>query len=102
MFFINHLRPNEWWEWNQEKMIAINYNGGSHNIDENSLGSVEYYECDSWHELYLAKHFCPLEAEIYNRDVWISPDGKYYDGDAHEVTAKDILEIIYGILHLVR
>lgn len=96
MLFINHRDPNEWWEWNQETMRAISYRGGFHEVDENSLGGVECYECNNWHELYLAKHFCPLEVEIWERNVWISPDGKYYDGDAHEVAAKDILEIVYG------
>ncbi len=96
MFFINHLRPDEWWKWDRENMIACNYMGGWHNINENRLGGVEYYECDSWHELYLAKHFCPLETDKFERDVWISPEGKYYCGDAHEVTAQYILDIIYG------
>lgn len=96
MFFINHLRPDEWWKWDRENMIAYNYMGGWHNIDENRLGGVEYYECDGWHELYLVKHFCPLETDKFERDVWISPEGKYYCGDAHEVTAQYILDIIYG------
>ncbi len=96
MFFINHLRPDEWWKWDRENMIAYNYMGGWHNIDENRLGGVEYYECNSWHELYLAKHFCSLETDKFERDVWISPEGKYYCGDAHEVTAQYILDIIYG------
>ena len=96
MFFINHLRPDEWWRWDRENMIAYNYMGGWNNIDENRLGGVEYYECDGWHELYLAKHFCPLETDKSERNVWISPEGKYYCGDAHEVTAQYILDIIYG------
>lgn len=29
-------------------------------------------------------------------DVWVSPDGLFYDGDAHENRAEEILEIMYG------
>lgn len=97
MFFINHLRPDEWWEWDRENMKAYNYMGGWHNINENSLGNAQYYECDSWHELYLAKHFCPLETNKHEREVWISPEGKYYYGDAHDLQAEYIADIIYGV-----
>lgn len=97
MFFINHLRPDEWWEWDRENVVAYNYMGGWHNVNENSLGGVECYEYDSWHELYLAKHFCPLETDIWERDVWISPEGKYYYGEAHAVEAEHICDIIYGL-----
>jgi hypothetical protein len=96
MLFINHLQKDEWWEWDQEKMRAYNYRGGHYDIDENSLGDVEYVECNSWHELYLKKHFCPLEVESWWNDVWISPDGRFYDGVAHDVTAEHLLSIIYG------
>ena len=96
MFFINHLRPDEWWEWDRENMKAYNYMGGWHNINENSLGNAQYYECDSWHELYLAKHFCPLETDKREREAWISPEGRYYYGEAHAVEAEYICDIIYG------
>jgi hypothetical protein len=96
MFFINHLRPDEWWEWNKEKMMAYNYRGGHHNINENDLGGVEYCEYESWHELYLAKGFCPFEVDKWECEVWISPEGKYYEGRAHAVMAEYICDIIYG------
>ena len=50
MIFINHRNPNEWWKWNKEKMIAINYNGGFHDIDENSLDETQY--SDAYHKLF--------------------------------------------------
>ena len=96
MFFINHLRPDEWWEWDTETMTAYNYRGGWHNVNENKLGNVECIECESWHELYLKKGFCPLEVEKWEREVWISPQGKYYEGEAHAVMAEYICDIIYG------
>ena len=96
MLFINHLDKNQWWEFDNEKMMAFNYNGSCHHVKEESLKTSEICEYKSWHELYLAKHFCPLEVNIKWGDVWISPEGIFYNGDAHENRAEEILEIIYG------
>lgn len=96
MHFLKYNGENGWWEWDQEKMIAYNYHGGHHYIDENALGDAEYCECESWRELYLKKHYCPIEVDVFARDVWISPDGKYYDGEAHAVMAEHICELVYG------
>lgn len=96
MLFINHLKPDEWWEWDADKMRAYNYYGGWHDVNENSLGSVEAIQCESWHELYKKTQFCPLERDVESRDVWISTDGKYYDGQAHDVTAEKILEVVFN------
>lgn len=96
MLFINYPTQDQWREWDQNKMRAYNYRGGWCDVDENALGGVECVELASWHELYLVKHFCPLAAEKLDRDVWISPDGEYYDGNAHEVAAEHILKLIYG------
>lgn len=96
MYFINHLNPDEWWEWDKEQMTAYNYHGGHHSVDTNDISNAECCEYNSWHELYLAKHFCPLEVDKWEREVWISPEGKYYEGEAHAVMAEGICEIIYG------
>ena len=97
MTFLKYKDKEHWWEWGKEKMIAYNYLGGHHNIDENALGGAEYCECDSWHDLYLTKHYCPLEVTKREQDVWISPEGKYYYGEAHAVQAEHLCEIIYGL-----
>ena len=96
MLFINYPTRDQWREWDQNKMKAFNYMGGWCDVDENALGGVECVELDSWHDLYLVKHFCPLVAEKRYSDVWISPDGDYYDGNAHDVAAEHLLKIIYG------
>lgn len=96
MLFINHLDKNQWWEFDKEKMVAFNYDGGYNYVKEESLEQSEICEYQDWHELYLAKHFCPLEVNIKWKDVWISPEGKFYNGEAHENKAEEILEIIYG------
>ena len=97
MTFLKYKDADVWWEWNKEKMIAYNYLGGHHNINENSLGDAEYCECDNWHDLFLKKHYCPIQTDIATRDVWISPNGKYYNGDAHAVQAEYICDVIFGM-----
>lgn len=97
MLFINHLNKNEWWEFNKEKMIAYNYMGGHNSVDKEILKQVEICEYENWHKLYIAKNYCPLEEDKWENNVWISPDGKYYNGDAHEVKAAYLCDIIYGL-----
>ena len=96
MFFINHLNPNEWWEWDKDNMIAYNYMGGHHSIDEDDINNADCVECKNWHELYLKKHFCPIETDKWEREAWLSPEGKFYQGEAHMVMAEYICDIIYG------
>lgn len=95
MFFIKNSK-NEWWELNKENLTVFNFEGGSHNITEEELNSSIVFECDGWNELYNIKHYCPLEVNIRYSEVWISPEGLFYDGDAHENRAEEILEIMYG------
>ena len=85
-----------WWELDKEKMTVSNFNGGFHNIAKQELESSETLECGGWHELYKIKRWCPLEVNIRWRDVWVSPDGRFYNGEAHENRAEEILEIMYG------
>ena len=94
MTFIKHL--DGWLELDKEKMMVFNFNGGYHNFTEPELNSSEIFECNGWHELYEAKRYCPLEVGIRWRDVWLSPDGMFCTGDAHENRAEEILEIMYG------
>ena len=96
MLFINYPTKDQWRKWDTDKMICFNYRGGWCEVNENALGDVECLNLDSWHDLYLAKRYCALEADKWERDVWISPDGKYYLGEAHEVEAEHLLDIIYG------
>jgi hypothetical protein len=95
MIFIKDLKKF-WWELDKEKNIVFNYNGGFHDIKEEELKHYKTLECDSWHELYLLTGFCPLQEDIKCNAVWISPDGKFYDGDAHDCRAEDLLDILYG------
>lgn len=95
MYFIEK-KENEWWELDKETMCAFNFFGGYHTIKANELQICEVVECENWRDLYIKKRYCPLEVTIKWRDVWISPEGKYYNGEAHENRAEEILEIIYG------
>lgn len=85
-----------WWELDKDKMILFNFHGGYHSITEEKLQASETLECEGWPALYTKKKWCPLEVNIRWSDVWVSPEGKYYDGDAHENRAEEILEIMYG------
>lgn len=88
-------RNDAWWELDEARMMLFNFDGGYQYITKEELQTSEKVICDGWRELYFKKNWCPLEVEINWRDVWISPDGKYYNGDAHENRAEEILEIIY-------
>lgn len=94
MIFIKNYK-GEWWELNIHDMSVSNFNGGFHNITQQELESSETLECDGWSDLYKIKKYCPLQVDIKQPYVWISPDGLFYDGDAHENRAEEILEIIY-------
>lgn len=95
MFFIKNSK-GEWWELNKEKMTVYNFDGGSHSIAMQDLKLSEVVKCDGWNELYKIKKWCPLEVNVNWIDVWVSPEGKFYNGEAHENRAEEILEIIYG------
>lgn len=95
MYFIKNSK-GEWWELNKEKMEVFNFYGGSHNIIKQELESSEILECNGWGELYKIKKWCPLEVTIKWREVWVSPEGKFYNGEAHDNRAEEILEIVYG------
>ena len=95
MLFI--YENNGWWELDKDKLTVYNYMGGHHSISETELLNAKIFECNSWHELYLAKHFCPFESDIGSCSGWLSPDGKIYESTAHEVTAEYLCDIIYGI-----
>lgn len=89
----------EWWEWIPETMQLCNFMGGGFDINENAdyWMNAEIHEFESWHHLYQLKGFNPLEVDIHNYDVWISPDGKYFEGEAHAVAAEYICKLVYGI-----
>ena len=97
MLFINHLDKNKWWIFDRMNMKAFNYLGGYNFVRPEQLEGAVIFECENWRELYLAKHYCPLEEDKWEHDVWISPDGRFYKGDAHEVMAGYLCEIIYGM-----
>ena len=88
-----------WWNWCVETMHLLNYRGGGFEIDENAdyWLNAEIRDYDSWHELYKATGFNPLEDDVHAFDVWISPEGKYFDGNAHAVAAEYIVDLVYGV-----
>lgn len=88
-----------YWEWDEERMRLYNYHGGWHDVDENSDDWLDgvMIEAKDWHDLYLRTGFCPVETDIYERDAWLSPDGKFYEGEGHSVCAEWICDILFGL-----
>lgn len=90
----------KWWIWNVSRMRLRNYNMGGFAIDENAeywQTAIKYPEIHSWHELYIKFGVNPLSADVYDYDVWISPEGEFWGGNAHAVAATEILDIYYGV-----
>lgn len=94
MFFIKNTK-GEWQKLNKEKMMVYDFKGVSYDITQQEVECSEIIDCNGWHELYKIIKWCPLEVNVKWPNVWISPDGLFYDGTAHENRAKEILEIIY-------
>ena len=89
----------KWWVWNAKLMRLSNYNHGGFDIDENAAywaTAEKHPEILSWHELYRKTGYNPLESHIGAFNAWISPDGDFWEGEAHMVAAKKIAEIYYG------
>lgn len=93
------LKYNDcWWKWNEDNMRLVNFNGGGFPIDENE----DYWlngnlvEAKNWHELMHKVGYNPFLADEYDNNVWISPDGEYWDGDAHAVAAESICWYLYN------
>ena len=41
-----------------------------------------------WSDLWLP--------DCHHNNLWVDPDGECWEGEAHEVVAEDILEVVYG------
>ncbi|MBO5435917.1 hypothetical protein J6A31_08995 [bacterium] len=100
MTFLKYNDSDGWWEFDKSRMMAYNVNGGHHNVTEDDINEAVLFTCDNWHQLYLCKKYCPIETNVKCADVWISPDGKFYEGKAHAVQAEKICDIIYGLSDL--
>ena len=81
MYFIKNSK-GEWWELDKVKLMVFNFNGGGHAITNEEIEDSEIFACDSWHTLYEIKNYCPLEVNVRWRDVWVSSDGLFYNGDS--------------------
>lgn len=89
-----------WWEWDEQNMKLRNFMGGGFDIDENSdywAHAVTLRGCDSWHDIYEAYGQNPLESDVTAFDAWISPNGEFFEGNAHRVQAEYICNLVYGI-----
>lgn len=78
--------------------MCLTYGGSCFIPDKNSseFFSAEVREADDWNSLYKKTGYCPLRCDVYYDDIWLSPDGEFFYGDAHEMQAEDICSVIYG------
>lgn len=90
---------DDWWLWDLSHMKAININGGGFDIDENSsyFMNAEVRECNSWHDLYIHTGYSPFLTDYKVSDCWLSPDGKFWEAEAHAVQAEKICFLVYGV-----
>lgn len=84
---------HEWFEYDKENSIVTNYNGGFRKITDTIVEITEY---ENWNDLYEQTQYCPLEVTVKWTEVWLSPNGHFFNGEAHENRAEDILAIMYG------
>ena len=97
--FLFEKSNNGFWEWVEKTMRLYNYKGGWHEVNENCDDWLEGYmiQAEDWHDLYLKTGFCSLETDAYEREVWLAPNGKFYEGDGHSLCANWLVDILYGI-----
>ena len=97
MTFLNIF--DSWYEWDKESMHMYSYGGSWCEVDENSSDFLNALtlEADSWHDLYLKTGFNPLRCDEYTADVWVDVNGDFFTGDSHEVQARSLCEIVYGV-----
>lgn len=99
MIFVKLKGQYDYFEWDESRMRLYNYFCGYQDIDENSEGWMYagVVKAEDWHDLYRKTGYCPLYATPYESELWVDPYGTCYLGEAHEVAAKDIGEILYGV-----
>ena len=96
---MNFIKVNDcWWEVDLDQMRLYNFRGGHCNINENAdywlNGTI--FQFDTWLDLMHAKRYNPFLVDEYANDVWISPDGEYWEGQAHSVAAEYIVWYLYN------
>ena len=97
--FVKLSGQHHWYLWDEDKFVLRNFRGGWRNIDENSdewmLSTI--VSADSWHDLYEKIGYNPMLEQTPPRDAWVDCDGNFYYGDAHELCAEQILDVLYGL-----
>lgn len=53
-------------------------------------------ESISWYELCKKYSYYPTETTYRSRDVWLSPDGRFFEGRCHAVEAEYICEYMFN------
>ena len=96
--FVQLSGSKDWLYWDGTKMYLENIKGGWYPIKEDTPewldATIEEY--DNWYELCKAKHYYPTQCSHTNCDCWLSPDGRFFDGNAHACEAEYLCEYLYN------
>lgn len=86
------------WAVDLDKMQLNNFRGGYCDINENADYWInrQLLEYNGWYDALHAHSINPFVVDEYYDDVWISPDGEYYDGNGHSVMAERLVWYFYN------
>lgn len=104
MFFVKHI-DEKWKLFNKRDRTCHSYSRWDGEtlsdlswglIPMHEIENAEIVECNSWYELYLLTHYCPVETDKTFKEVWISPEGKFYKAKDWN-SAGCICDIVFGL-----
>lgn len=99
MKFIKFDGDYVWNEFDEANLLARNLVGGYRKIDKNSFEYINstIIEAENWHDLHLKTGWLgPWVTIIYPHAGWLTPDGLFYQCNAHDIDAVKIVEFLYG------
>lgn len=97
--FVRYQNDTKYWLWNEDKMRLENRNFGHQDVNEKNPRWLyaEIIEAKNWHDLYMKTGWSDLWlSDCHHNNLWVDPEGECWEGEAHEVVAEDILEVVYG------
>ncbi len=101
MTFVKFQNDNKWWLYEEKYNSISQINASFQKIypDDPKWKEAEIINLDSWFQLCKLKNYYPTETGITERDLWVDPDGRCFQGEAHELQAEYLCEYLYD-MHL--
>lgn len=97
MTFLKFKDSDDWMLYEEKYSFLSNIYGGGFYVKK---GSKEWNEATieesaSWYELCKKYSYYPTETTWKSSDVWLSPDGRFFEGHCHAVEAEYICEYMF-------